>query len=126
MAIDNSVRSLPWMFAAVTPSNVSAQSPPCRMNASPAATLAILVRNSSHSPAKTNGGNRLSAADHPIDRVGVGVGRLLQRAQGVQFGQRRHAGPVNSSACGPRTGVAMDTSPSLIGVRDPARGVFRA
>src|SRR3712207_7615044 len=53
--MDSRVRSLPWMLAAVTPSNVSAQSPPCRMKASPAATLAILLRSSSHSPAKTSG-----------------------------------------------------------------------
>ena len=45
------------MLAAVTPSKVSAQSPPCRMNASPAATLAILVRNLSHSAANTSGGS---------------------------------------------------------------------
>ena len=61
-AIDSSVRSLPWMLAAVTPSKVSAQSPPCRMNASPAATLAILVRRSSHSAAKTSGGRVRSRA----------------------------------------------------------------
>ncbi len=54
--MDSRVRSLPWMLAAVTPSKVSAQSPPCRTNASPAATLAIFCRRSSHSPAKTSGG----------------------------------------------------------------------
>ena len=61
-AIDSRVRSLPWMLAAVTPSNVSAQSPPCRMNDSPAATLAILLRRLSHSPANTSGGSERSRA----------------------------------------------------------------
>ena len=61
-AIDSRVRSLPWMLAAVTPSKVSAQSPPWRRNASPAATLAILARSSSHSPAKTSGGSLRSRA----------------------------------------------------------------
>ncbi len=61
-AIDNKVRSLPWMLAAVTPSKVSAQSPPCRMNDSPAATLAILLRRLSHSPANTSGGSDRSRA----------------------------------------------------------------
>ena len=55
--MDSRVRSLPWMLAAVTPSKVSAQSPPCSRKASPAATLAILPRSSSHSPAKTSGGS---------------------------------------------------------------------
>src|SRR5829696_1303133 len=59
-AIESSVRSLPWMFAAVTSAKVSAQSPPCSMKASPAATLAILVRKLSHSAANTSGGSARS------------------------------------------------------------------
>src|SRR4029453_8799906 len=43
--MESKVRSLPWMLAAVTSAKVSAQSPPCSMKASPAATLAILTRS---------------------------------------------------------------------------------
>ena len=69
-AMDSRVRSLPWMLAAVTPSKVSAQSPPCRMKASPAATLAILLRSSSHSPAKTSGGRVRSRATTAVTAAG--------------------------------------------------------
>ena len=62
--MDSKVRSLPWRLAAVTPSKVSAQSPPCSTNASPAATLAILNRSLSHSAAKTSGGSGTQLADH--------------------------------------------------------------
>ena len=55
-AIWSSTRSLLRTLSAVTPSKVSAQSPPCRRNASPRATAPILVLRSSHSPAKTSGG----------------------------------------------------------------------
>ena len=71
-AMDNRVRSLPWMFAAVTPSRVSAQSPPWRTNASPAATLAIFCRSSSHSPAKTSGGSVRSFATTSSTAAGSG------------------------------------------------------
>ena len=44
------------MLSAVAEANVSAQSPPCRTNASPRAADAIRSRRMSHSPAKTSGG----------------------------------------------------------------------
>ena len=48
--------------SAVAAANVSAQSPPCNQNAFPSAASAIRALRSSHSPAKTNGGNALSSA----------------------------------------------------------------
>ena len=50
------------MLPAVTPAKVSAQSPPCSTKDSPAATLAILLRRLSHSPANTSGGSARSRA----------------------------------------------------------------
>ena len=100
-AIESSVRSLPWMLAAVTPSNVSAQSPPCRMNASPAATLAILVRSLSHSAAKTSGGSLRNRRTTSVHLALVGIVRLLQRAQRMQRFQRRDAASlVDAGAVG--------------------------
>ena len=64
-AICSSTRSLLRTLSAVTPANVSAQSPPWRRNALPRATSASLAFSSSHSPAKTSGGivrSRLTAA----------------------------------------------------------------
>src|SRR5690606_1923942 len=48
------------MLGPVTPSSVSAQSPPWRRNASPRATAASFSRRRSHSPAKTSGGKPFS------------------------------------------------------------------
>ena len=55
-AICSSVLILLRMLSAVASANVSAQSPPCRKNASPRAAAAIFVLSSSHSPANTSGG----------------------------------------------------------------------
>src|SRR5689334_9270777 len=55
--ICSSTRSLARMFSAVTPSNVSAQSPPWSRNASPRATAPTFSVRSSHSPANTSGGS---------------------------------------------------------------------
>ena len=48
--------------SAVADAKVSAQSPPCNQNARPAAASAIFALRSSHSPAKTSGGNALRSA----------------------------------------------------------------
>ena len=48
--------------SAVAAANVSAQSPPCNQKAFPSAASAIRAFKSSHSPAKTSGGNDLSSA----------------------------------------------------------------
>ena len=45
------------MESAVAAAKVSAQSPPCNQKALPAAASAIFALRSSHSPAKTSGGN---------------------------------------------------------------------
>ena len=48
--------------SAVAAANVSAQSPPCNQNARPAAASATFAFKSSHSPAKTSGGNDFRSA----------------------------------------------------------------
>ena len=48
--------------SAVAAAKVSAQSPPCNQKAFPSAARAIRAFRSSHSPAKTSGGNALSCA----------------------------------------------------------------
>ena len=50
------------MESAVAEAKVSAQSPPCSQNASPAAAWAIFAFKSSHSPAKTSGGRAFNSA----------------------------------------------------------------
>ena len=56
-----SVRTRAEILSAVAPANVSAQSPPCRKNASPLATWARRARSRSTSPANTRGGTALSS-----------------------------------------------------------------
>ena len=48
--------------SAVAAAKVSAQSPPCNQKAFPSAAKAIRAFKSSHSPAKTNGGNVFNSA----------------------------------------------------------------
>ena len=48
--------------SAVADANVSAQSPPCNQNAFPSAAKAMRALRSSHSPAKTSGGNAFNCA----------------------------------------------------------------
>ena len=84
-AIDSRVRSLPWMLAAVTPSNVSAQSPPCRMNDSPAATLAILLAQAVALTGKHQRRERAQPGDDLGDLGRVVVRRLLQRVERVEL-----------------------------------------
>ena len=50
------------MESAVAAANVSAQSPPCNQKAFPSAANAMRAFRSSHSPAKTSGGNAFSCA----------------------------------------------------------------
>ena len=71
-AICSSTRSLLRTLSAVTPSNVSAQSPPWSRNASPRVTAAILAFSSSHSPAKTSGGHLRRRATAASTAAGSG------------------------------------------------------